>query len=121
MGFGFGYTSKTHTQKPKKLGFIPKTHTQKPNFFGFIPKTQTQKTQKILVLGFGYKPKILGFWVWVLGVYPNPNPFFFGCECMDPGLFGDTGKYVVVNRLVFTIWQEFFYWESLFEPFWPSQ
>ena len=41
LGFGFGYTSKTHVEKPKKFGFYPNA----------IPK----------------KTKNVGFWVWVSG------------------------------------------------------
>ena len=34
--------------------------------------------KKMWVMGLGFIPKHVGFWVW----NPNPKPHFFGCECI---------------------------------------
>ena len=44
--------------------------------------TQTQIFWVFWVWVLGFTQIFWVFWVWVLGVYPNPNPYFFGCECM---------------------------------------
>ncbi len=73
-----------HTRKKLGIGLIPilKTHSQNSDLVGFIPRPIPMKPR---FDGFhGYEK--MGFEYGSHTHNQNPNPVFFGCECMMVGI-----------------------------------